>query len=110
MLYKNKEKEEMQYVKFSRIDYWSCANLLSLEDEKISGQTFQTKQIVAIGTDLDLVGQAAVILSHDLVLEKQRLICIFWFDQITFYCSWMQSLNLSKRKGQPNNKITKRLL
>jgi hypothetical protein len=45
--------------------------LLSLEDEKISGQTFQTQQIVTVGTDLDLVGQTTVIFSYNLVLEKQ---------------------------------------
>ncbi len=45
--------------------------LLSLEDEKISGQTFQTQQIVPVGTDLDLVGETAVIFSYNLVLENK---------------------------------------
>ena len=45
-------------------------DLLSLKDEKISDEAFEAKQVVAVGTDLDLVGHAAVLLSHDLVLSR----------------------------------------
>ncbi len=52
--------------------------LLSLEDEKVSGQTFQTQQIVTVGTDLDLVGETAIIFSYNLVLQKNKIDMNFW--------------------------------
>ena len=44
---------------------------LSLEDEQISDEAFEAKQVVAVGPDLDLVGHAAVLLCHNLVLQNK---------------------------------------
>jgi hypothetical protein len=45
-----------------------CLDLLLLEDEKVSGQSFQAEQVITVSTNFDLVGDASVLFSYDLIL------------------------------------------
>jgi hypothetical protein len=39
-----------------------------LEDEKVSGQSFQAEQVITVSTNFDLVGDASVLFGYDLIL------------------------------------------
>jgi hypothetical protein len=44
--------------------------LLSLEDEEISSESFETEEIISVSSDLNFVRQASVLFGYDLILEE----------------------------------------
>ena len=49
--------------------YWT-EDLLSLEDEEVSGESFEAEEIISVSSDLNFVCQAAVLLGYNLILEE----------------------------------------